>query len=688
MTTQLQSAVGAGLRRIEGVAKVTGSARYAAEFPLTELAYGFVVQSTIAKGRIVEIDSSAIREMPGFVAVLTHENAARLADASDGELQVLQTDRVYYRGQAVALVVATTLEYARAAADALVVRYQAEPHDVLLTSDHPTLYKPEMVNPNYETDTRVGDVESGMATASVVLDRVYRTPAEHNNPMEPHASTAVWDGDAVTVYDSSQGVAAAGQTLATLFDLDPGSVRVISEHVGGGFGSKGSPRPHLVLAVMAAKQVQRPVRVVLTRQMLFSMVGYRTPTIQRLRLGADHTGTLLAIDHQVWEQTSTLEEFAEQTATATRMMYQAPVRSTSHRLARLDVPTPRWMRAPGEAPGMFALESAMNELAVELSMDPVELRIHNDPVVDPETGKPWSSRGLVECLRRGADEFGWADRNQGSRDDGRWQIGFGVASSVYPARTMKSTAAATDLGDGRFSVEIAAADIGTGARTVLLQVAADSLGVPVDRVDISIGDSKFGPAQIAGGSMGTASWSWAVDKACRELLSSGQRTVKVDTEDDIADRADLSRYAFGAQFVEARVHRDTGEIRIPRMLGIFAAGRIINPVTARSQLLGGMTMGLSMALHEESVLDQQFGDFPHHDLAQYHIASHADVGRIDVGWIDEHDDNLNPLGVKGIGEIGIVGTAAAVCEAVFQASGIRVRDLPLHPEKLLGRQAG
>jgi xanthine dehydrogenase YagR molybdenum-binding subunit len=688
MTTQLHAAVGSGLRRVEGIAKVTGQARYAAEFPLTDLAYGFVVQSTIAKGRIVAIDASAAQDMPGFVAVLTHENAERLADASDGELQVLQTDRVYYRGQAVALVMATTPEFARAAADALVVRYDQDPHDVLLTADHPTMYKPEMVNPNYETDTRVGDVDAGLATAPVLLDRTYRTPAEHNNPMEPHASTAVWDGGSVTVYDSSQGVAAAAQTLATLFDIDPESVRVISEHVGGGFGSKGSPRPHLVLAVMAAKQVQRPVRVVLTRQMLFSMVGYRTPTIQRLRLGADHTGTLLAIDHQVWEQTSTLEEFAEQTATATRMMYRAPVRSTSHRLARLDVPTPRWMRAPGEAPGMFALESAMNELAAELDIDPVELRIHNDPVVDPETGKPWSSRGLVECLRRGADEFGWADRDRRSRDDGRWQIGFGVASSVYPARTMKSTASVTELADGRFSVEIAAADIGTGARTILLQVAADALGVPVDQIGISIGDSKFGPAQIAGGSMGTASWSWAVDKACRQLLSSGQQTVKVDTEDDIAAREELSRYAFGAQFVEARVHRDTGEVRIPRMVGVFAAGRIINPVTARSQLLGGMTMGLSMALHEESVLDQQFGDFPNHDLAQYHIASHADICRIDVGWIDEHDDNLNPLGVKGIGEIGIVGTAAAICGAVYDATSIRVRDLPLHPEKLLRTHAG
>lgn len=684
MTTQVHSAVGSGLRRVEGVAKVTGQARYAAEFPLTDLAHGVVVQSTIAKGRITGIDADAARAMPGVLEVLTHENAARLHDASDGELQVLQTDQVYYRGQVVALIVGTTPEHARTAAAALVVRYDQEPHDVLLTSDHPTLYKPDVVNPNFETDTSVGDLELGFATAPVVLDRIYRTPTEHNNPMEPHASTAVWDGDSLTVYDSSQGVAATGQTLATLFDLDPGAVRVLSEHVGGGFGSKGSPRPHLVLAVMAAQQVQRPVRVVLSRQMLFSLVGYRTPTIQRIRLGADHTGTLLAIDHQVWEQTSTLEEFGEQTATATRMMYRAPVRHTSHRLARLDVPTPRWMRAPGEAPGMFALESAMNELAAELGIDPVEFRILNEPEVDPETGKPWSSRGLVECLRRGAEQFGWSERRPQGRQDGRWRIGLGVASSVYPARTMKSTASATRLDDGRFAVQIAAADIGTGSRTMLLQVAADALGVPVDRVDIRIADSSFGPAQIAGGSMGTASWSWAVDKACRELLSSSRTTVTVDTEDDVAAREEFARYAFGAQFVEARVHRDTGEVRIPRMVGVFAAGRIMNPVTARSQFLGGMTMGLSMALHEESIPDQQFGDYVNHDLSSYHIASHADVCRIDVSWIDEHDEHLNPLGVKGIGEIGIVGTAAAICNAVDNATGIRVRDLPLHPEKLMG----
>jgi xanthine dehydrogenase YagR molybdenum-binding subunit len=333
---------------------------------------------------------------------------------------------------------------------------------------------------------------------------------------------------------------------------------------------------------------------------------------------------------------------------------------------------------------MFALESAMDELATELGIDPVELRIQNEPAADPETGLAWSSRGLVECLRTGAERFGWVfgRPRPTQRRDGRWLVGTGVAASVYPARTMASTARARRTDERQYVVEIAAADIGTGARTVLLQVAADALRVPLNQVVVDIGDSRFGSAMIAGGSMGTASWSWAVDKACRRLRESGAVEAVVDTEDDVAARADFARYAFGAQFVEARVDVVTGEVRIPRMVGVFAAGRIINARTARSQLIGGMTMGLSMALHEESRLDTQFGDYINRDLASYHIATNADIGTIDVSWINEIDEHLNPIGVKGIGEIGIVGTAAAIANAVYDATGIRIRQLPVHLEKL------
>ena len=689
----LTATVGMPVSRIEGVAKVTGQARYAAEFPLADLAYGWVAQSTIARGWIDSIEAEAVLGLPGVLAVITHQNALRLQAVDDGELLVLQDRRVHYRGQTAALVVASGLEQARAGADALPVHYDAEPHDVVLSADHPGLFAPDHVNPNFPTDTVTGDVDDGLARAEVTVDQTYSTPAEHNNPMEPHATTAYWDGDRLTVYDSNQGATRVCQALVQLFGLEDGHVRVVSEHVGGGFGSKGSTRPQTVLAAMAARMLDRPVRVTLSRQQLFSLVGYRTPTIQRVRLGADSSGRLGALDHQVFEQTSTLYEFAEQTATFSRVMYAAPNLGTRHRLVALDVPTPRWMRAPGEAPGSFAVESAMDELAEACGVDPVDLRVRNEPAVEPEGGRPFSSRNLVACLREGASRFGWTGRDPrpGVRRDGRWLIGTGVAASTYPARSMPSTASVALEGD-RFVVRVTAADIGTGSRTALTQVAADELGVLLEQVEVRIGDSDYGPAMIAGGSMGMASWSWAVVKACRQLRAAmiqhgrvpeGGLVAHADTTDDISAQADLVRHAFGAQFAEVRVDTDTGEIRVPRLAGVFAAGRIINAKTARSQLVGGMTMGLSMALFEESLMDAQFGDYLNHDLAGYHIAAHADVHAIDVSWIDEHDDQLNPLGVKGIGEIGIVGTAAAIANAVYHATGHRQRHLPISPQRVL-----
>jgi len=689
----LTATVGMPVSRIEGVAKVTGQARYAAEFPLAGLAYGWVAQSTIARGWIDSIEAEAVLGLPGVLAVITHQNALPLQAVDDGELLVLQDRRVHYRGQTVALVVASALEQARAAADALPVRYDPEPHDVLLSADHPGLFAPDHVNPNLPTDTLTGDVDAGLARAEVTVEQTYSTPAEHNNPMEPHATTAYWDGDRLTVYDSNQGATRVHQALVQLFGLQDGAVRVVSEHVGGGFGSKGSTRPQTVLAAMAARMLDRPVRVTFTRQQLFSLVGYRTPTIQRVRLGADPSGRLGALDHEVFEQTSTLYEFAEQTAAFSRVMYAAPNLRTRHRLVALDVPTPRWMRAPGEAPGSFAVESAMDELAEACGVDPIDLRVRNEPNVEPEGGRPFSSRNLVACLHDGAARFGWTGRDprQGFRRDGRWLIGTGVAASTYPARSMPSTASVALEAD-RFVVRVTAADIGTGSRTALTQVAADELGVPLERVDVRIGDSDYGPAMVAGGSMGMASWSWAVVKACRQLRAAiirhepvpdGGLVAHADTTDDILAQADLVRHSFGAQFAEVRVDIDTGEIRVPRLVGVFAAGRIINAKTARSQLIGGMTMGLSMALFEESLMDAQFGDYLNHDFAGYHIAAHADVHTIDVNWIDEHDDQLNPLGVKGLGEIGIVGTAAAIANAVYDATGHRQRHLPISPERVL-----
>ena len=676
--------IGAALDRIEGREKVSGEALYAYEHVREGAAYATPVQSTVAKGRIGSVDASAALAVPGVLAVLSCENTPPL-EARDEELALFQSDRVSYRGQIVAAVVAETYELARYAERLVRIAYDEEPHDVELLADHPRLYKPEQVNPSYETDTEQGDPDAALADAHVTVDATYETPSFHNNPMEPHASTAVWDGDGgLTIYDSTQGSAPARGTIARVLGVDAERVRVVAPHVGGGFGSKGDVRPQAILAAMAAQVVRRPVKCAVTRQQMFDVTGYRTPTIQRLRLGADRDGALTAIVHDVVEQTSRLEEFAEQTAVVTRMMYAAPNRRTTHRLVALDVPTPSWMRAPGECPGMYALESALDELAVELELDPIELRVRNEPDVDPESGHAFSSRNLVACLREGAERFGWKGRNSapGARRDGPWLGGTGVAASTYPARMRPSEALARREPDGRFVVRIAAADIGTGARTVLTQIAADALDVEPARVRVEIGDSAFGQAPVAGGSAGTASWGTAVHLACRRLVESGGHEARVDSESAVEEREPYSRHAFGAQFVEVRVNAETGEIRVPRALGVFAAGTIVNAKTARSQLIGGMTMGLGMALLEEGILDPRFGDVVNHDLAQYHVPVYADVEEIDAVCIDEDDPHLNPLGAKGIGEIGIVGTAAAVANAVYDATGIRFRRLPLRLDRV------
>jgi xanthine dehydrogenase YagR molybdenum-binding subunit len=696
MKTQLITrAIGVPLNRIDGVQKVTGAANYAYEYPVEGVTYVFPVQSTIAKGRVVSIDASAARTLPGVIAVLSHENAPQLAPVDDAELAVFQSDAIAYHGQFVAAVVAETSEIARQAASLVVVRYEEQPHDVELRADRRDLSTPERLLTGDEPDTESGDVEAALTAAAVSLDHTYTTPAEHNNPLEPHATTAIWSDEGVTLYDANQGSHAIRDAVATAFRLPPERVRVIARYVGGGFGSKGFPHPHVILTVMAAQAAGRPVKLALTRQQMFALVGYRTPTIQRIRLGADRDGRLAAIAHDVVEQTATIHEFVEQTAVATRVMYAGSNRRTTHRLARLDMPVPTIMRAPGECPGMFALESAMDELAVACGLDPIELRIRNEPVVDPETGHPFSSRGLVACLREGAQRFGWQQRDPRprTRRDGSWLVGTGVAASTFPAIQFPAAALAQVDRAGNYRVRIDATDIGTGAWTVLTQIAADALEVPLERVQLEIGDSALPRAFVAGGSSGTASWGWAIFNAASALRARlhGEYGGSVPAEgleasgafDTNPEAQQFSMHAFGAQFVEVRVNADTGEVRVPRLLGVFAAGRIINPKTAHSQLLGAMTMGLSMALHEASVLDPRFGDYVNHDFAEYHIATNADVGTIDVTWIDEDDPHVNPMGSKGIGEIGIVGTAAAIANAVYHATGIRIRDLPITLEKLL-----
>ncbi|MFJ4675537.1 xanthine dehydrogenase family protein molybdopterin-binding subunit [Kitasatospora sp. NPDC088783] len=685
------AAIGRDLPRRDGAAKVRGTAAYAAEAPVADAAHAHPVQADVARGRITGLDTAAAEALDGVLAVLTPDRAERLADTGNRELAALQDREVAFRGQVVALVVADSSETARHAAALVRVEYERQEHDSELRADRDDLYAPEKVNPDFPTDTVEGDVAAAVAAAEVTVERTYTTAMYHNNPMEPHATTARWDQAEgfLTLWDSTQGVHPARTALAAVFGLDEAKVRVICPYVGGGFGSKGEPHVNTVLAAMAARAVPgRPVRLVLTRQQMFALAGYRTPTIQRCVLAADRDGRLTALAVDVVEQTSRIKEFAEQTGVPARMMYAAANRRTTHRLAALDVPVPSWMRAPGVCPGMFGPEVALDELAERLGLDPIELRIRNEPGTDPDTGKPFSSRNLVGCLREGAARFGWAGRDPrpGVRRSGDWLVGTGVAASTYPVHLMpESTATIRREGD-RYVAEIGAADLGTGTWTTLAQIAADALDVPVERVEVRIGDTAYPMATVAGGSSGTATWGSAVVEAARAFRAryGAEPPERAEASGSVRPGSDRwAMHAFGAQFAEARVHLDTGEVRVPRLLGVFAAGRIVNPRTARSQFVGGMTMGLSMALHENSVLDPRTGHVVNHDLAGYHIAAHADVAEVEAHWLDEHDPHVNVLGTKGIGEIGIVGTAAAVSNAVWHACGARVRDLPVTLDKLL-----
>ncbi len=691
-TTQAPGkSIGAPLDRIDGPLKVTGTARYAYEYDFEYPLYLFPVRSEIAHGRVTRIDASAAEALPGVVIVITHENAPRLADTSDRELSVLQSDEVAFRGQYVGAVVAETFETARHAASLVEVSYDEQPHDAVLNADRDELYTPEIVNAGFPTDTEEGDVDEAFSSAAVKLDETYTTPMEHNNPMEPHTTVAVWEGGDLTLYDSTQGAHPVRKTVAPIFGLDPNRVRVVAPYVGGGFGSKGLPHANTILAALAAQMIEgRPVKFALTRQQMFTGVGYRTPTVQRIRLGADEDGKLTAISHDVIEQTAKIREFAEQTAVATRTMYATESRRTTHRLSALDVPVPSWLRAPGEAPGMYALEAAMDEMAIKCNLDPIEFRIRNEPEIDAEKGLPYSSRNLVACLREGARRFGWEGRDPAprTRQEGRWLVGSGVAGSTYPVFRMPGSVVRIRYEGGRYAVEIGAADVGTGTWTALTQISADALDVGVEAIELRIGDTNLPDASVEGGSTGITVWGSTIFEAARVFR---ERHGQSPSEGDQAeagqpknpDTKNYAMHAFGAHFAEARVDVDTGEVRVPRMSGVFAVGNVINAKTARSQFLGGMTMGLSMALHEESIVDGRFGHVVNHDFAEYHIPTNADVGEMDISWVEEEDPYVNPMGSKGIGEIGIVGSSAAIANAVYHATGIRVRDLPITPDKLI-----
>ncbi|MBD2772742.1 xanthine dehydrogenase family protein molybdopterin-binding subunit [Iningainema tapete] len=706
--------------RVDGFLKVTGQAKYAAEFPVKNVTYGFPVQSTIAAGKIKDIDTSVAEKSAGVLAVITHKNALKLAprpepvtpqNRATRSIPILQDTRIYQFGQYIGVVVAETYEQARSAAQLVKVVYETEKPLVDFDENLPKAYKPPIINAGYPTDTQKGDVETALKTADFTLEETYQTPIEHHHPMEAHSTIAVWENGKLTLYDSTQMVENPKQAVANTFQIPKENIRVFAPFIGGGFGSKIAAGAHIILAVMAAQVTQRPVKIVLTRQMMQTNVGLRQINRQKMRLGASKDGKLTAIAHETVTHTSVDEEFVEQSGVMTRMMYDAPNSLVTHRVFPLNVQVPRWTRAPGEAPGSFALESAMDELAYKLQLDPIEFRLKNEPAKNPENGKPWASRSLIEAMKVGAEKFGWSKRKFAPRSNkqGRWLVGYGMAG-VSRGAPFRETSARVKLtrknNDVKAVIEMGATDIGTGSYTIIAQAAAESLGLPIEKIEVVIGDSSLPPTPGSGGSWGAGCFSNAAYAACEKAKTDLQAQIKVNfvkaptiaelmtagninefqaevTEKPSAEFAKYAHFSFGANFCEVWVDESLGIVKIPRFLMAAAAGRILNPKTAASQVIGGIVWGIGQALTEESTLDARYGNFTTRTLADYHVPVNLDIGTVETIFINEEDKIVNRLGVKGIGELGITSVAAAIANAVFNATGKRLRDLPLTPDKLI-----
>jgi xanthine dehydrogenase YagR molybdenum-binding subunit len=697
--------IGEPINRVDGPLKVSGRATYAYEhWDLGQPLYGFIVGATIGKGRIMRIDTVRAERSPGVHLVMTYRNTppqgkrdATVPSQYDRAFPVLTSPEVHHYGEPVALVVAATFEQARAAANLVDVTYAIAPglYDFAARQGH--AYAPKSVRGMFAPDTAVGDFDSAFAAADVKVDQRYTTPYHFSQPMEPPASVAHWSGEDLIIYTSAQVVSSARACLAATLQVKPQRIRVLSPYVGGGFGSKLGIHSETILAALAARRLNQPVKVGMTRQQIFHLVGLRPTSSQRMRLGASRDGRLVAIAHEANLYTSPEEEFVEQMAVTTRSLYAAPNRLTRHRLTPLDLPWGEDVRAPGEAPGLMAVEPAMDELAEALGMDPVELRIRNEPTLDPERGVPFSDRRLVECMREGARRFGWERRpaKPASVRDGQWLVGYGMAAGIR-MHFMAPTKASVRIGpDGIAVVRTDMTDIGTGTYTILTQVAAEKLELPIDHVRVELGHSEFPESAGSGGSWGAANTCNAVDRAC-ERLRERMRTAGgrippegleaegavVGMEDDPNYKA-YSLHSYGAYFAEVGVDVDTAEIRLRRILGVFAAGRILNAKTARSQLIGGMTLGVSYAFAEEAIVDTRTGAIVNRDLAEYVVPVHADIPQIDAVLLDGFDGKANPLGAKGVGELGNCGSTAAVTNAIYNATGVRVREFPITLDKIL-----
>jgi len=758
------SETGKPISRIDGKLKVTGKATYAAEFNQPNMAYAFPVRATIPKGRITAIDDTAAKKQPGVIAVLSYKNAPRLQQldmqaqmkagaAFLGEnLPPLQDNQVHYPGQFIAVVVAETYEQARTAAYQLKIRYAAEQAAIVLDKELMKSKKPARLM-GEEAQVNEGKAAAPLATSSHRVDHRYSTPVENHHPMEPHATVAVWEGpEKLTLYDATQGVMLTGAIAAYFLGLKQENVRVIAPFVGGGFGSKGLWL-HTLLVAMSAKVTGRPVKLALTRQMMQTNVGHRAATVQSVALGTDDAGKLSVMRHHT-DSYNNLTQFFEPSGKQSLVLYNSPLREVTYNITALNRCTPTFMRAPGETPGTFALESAMDEMAYEVKMDPVEFRIANHTSTDPIKGHEFSSEYLLDCYKVGAEKFGWSARKLEPRQkrNGKYLVGYGMATATYPGGRSAASVKVTIDQSGEVTVMTASIDIGTGTYTVLAQTAADHLGVPVEKIQVKIGDSSLPAAPLAGGSQTTASIHPAAMEACVLLRNNLAGLATADTssrlfgrkvedlgfaagkffvknDESISDsytailsrsgrkhlevcattlpvsgaglavpsplctpreipadqNSDTKQYAFhsfGAQFAEVWVDEDFGTIRVKRFTSVQDVGRIMNEKTARSQIIGGVIFGIGAALMEATEYDQRHGTPVTRTLADYHVPVNLDVPPIDVHFIGKPDPHISPIGARGIGEIGITGVSAAIANAVFNATGKRLRDLPFTPDKL------
>lgn len=761
MTTrsiEATGAAGAAAPRIDGRLKVTGQARYAADEMRPNTAHAVFLTSAIAKGRIATMDLAAARALPGVLAIFTHENMGGLVReptffGAGGTASTVQRPlsgpEIQHEGQIIAMIVADTLEAARDASFRIAVAYEEQKPTATLDSEGIDVRAAKEIKKTHE-DPKAGDFAKGIAAAQSRVDGEYRTPIQHHNAIELFSTTCEWSGDELTIYEPSQFVYGLRAGMAEQLGIDPQRIHVINPYVGGAFGSKGSVTPRTALVAIAARQLKRPVKLVVTRDQGFTVTTYRAETRHKVTLGARQDGKLTAYSHDGWELTSRIDDYMVAGTEGATRLYAAPNIATHVSVVRADRNTPGFMRSPPEVPYVYALETAMDELAVALNMDPIELRRVNDAKKDPITGMRFTSRSLMECFDAAAKSFGWSehDRRPGAHRDGDWLIGWGCASTLYPAQMSPAAARVRFDHTGKARIEIAAHDVGTGAYTVIGQMAAERLGTDLKNISVEMGDSTLPAGPVAGGSITTASACNAVAAACdairRKLFAaavkseksplSGQKPATLDLVagrvvgasgagqglDKVFEKLgagvveeyaewipheatpagmqktyqggvsivggpmkDRTAYAFGAELLEVRINTYTREIRVPRIVGAFAGGRIINPRTAHSQLMGGMIWGISSALHEETELDLGAARYINDNLADYLVPVNADIGEVEVIFVPEEDKLVNPLGIKGIGELANVGTAAAISNAVYHATGTRVRKLPIRIEDLL-----